>query len=136
MNDIYRPSTVYNCSLHTELNAVPLVAAHVHLFLIVDQGAHLAHHAGVLGVEGEHDAVDEEHEAHAEQHYEVGLALSEEHVGAAVDVIGEVVVGDPHVGEVHAEGEEEDADEQDPRPELGVGGELEGHQHHHRGETA
>ena len=51
MNDIYRQSIVNNCSLHTELNAIPFVAAHVHLFLVVDQGAHLAHHAGVLGVE-------------------------------------------------------------------------------------
>lgn len=102
MNDIYLQSIVNNCRLNTELDAITFVVANINLFLAVDQGTHFADHACVLRIEGEDDAVDEENETDAEENYEVGLALCEEHVGAAVDVVREVVVRDPHVGQVQA----------------------------------
>lgn len=92
MSDVYPRSIVYNCCLDTELYAITFVVANINLFLAIDQGTHLADHACVFGIEGEDDAVDEENEADAEEDYEVGLALSEEHVGCTVDVVREVVV--------------------------------------------
>lgn len=84
---IFNQSVIYNRSLHANLYTVFFVAADIDLFLVVDQSTHLAHHACVLGVEGEDYSVDEEHETDAEEDYEVGLGLSEEHVGAAVYVV-------------------------------------------------
>lgn len=115
--------------------ALLLVAAVVDFLLVVNQHPHLADHARVLGVKGEDDSVDAEHEADTEEDDKVGFGLSEEHEGRALHVVGEIVVRDPHVGEVEPERQHQDADQQDHGPKLGVRRQLEGDQHHHRGES-
>lgn len=107
------------------------------LLLTLDQLPHPARVPAALEVDGEDEAVEEKHEADAEEHDEVGLSGGEEGGGGEGDPRegSEVVVGQPHVGHVQPQGEHDDRDEEYDRPELGVGGQFEGDDHDDRGET-
>jgi len=119
-------------SFDRDCNALFLVTAIIGLLLSTYQNSHLVDHSRVLRIEWEDDSVDAQHKAAAEENDKVSFSLGEEHVGITDHVIWEIIVGNPHVGKVEAQWQDDDAEEEQKWPEFSVSGEFKSDQHHDR----
>ena len=107
----------------------------VGLLLLLNQPTNATGVASPFKVDGEDQSVDEEHKAAGEDDEEVSLRILEEGLHTSPEVVRKHVVADPHVGDVEPQGQHDDAEEEQDRPELGVRGELEGDHQDYGGEA-
>lgn len=103
--------------------------------LALHQLPHPAWIPSPVEVHRNHRAVHEQHQRTAEYHQEIGFPVGVEHYDCAGQIFSEGEVGNPHIAYIQAEGEDQNGDDEQGRPKLGVSRQLESDNQHNRSES-